>query len=145
MLQDWARQCYGTNTNIEVVPFLGYSDETSLSIGGQNFHPVQITLALPGKLSRGRYAHQRIALLPVITTADLGLGEKDLRYAPLLAMERMLAVGQLMAALPRHGCCCIGNCQACSRMTWMTWSLLSDIFREAFLEAEKGLKALSFW
>ena len=84
------RQCYGADTNIKVVPFIGYSDETSLSIDGQDFHPVLIMLALPGKLSRGRYAHQRIALLPVNATADLGLGKKDLRYAPVLVMVRLL-------------------------------------------------------
>ena len=80
-MQEWVRQCFGADTTTKVVPLIGYSDETNLSIGGQNFHPILITLALPGKLSRGKYAHQRVALLPVITVADLGLGEKDQRYA----------------------------------------------------------------
>ena len=112
------------------MPFIGYSDETSLSIGGQNFHPILTTLALPGKLSRGRYAHHRVVLLPVIARANLGPGKKDPRYAPLLAMVWTLAVGQLMAALPRHGCCCcVGNCQACSWMMWMIWSLLAFLLQ----------------
>lgn len=34
-----------------------------------------------------------------------------------------------MAALPWHGCCCIGNCQACSWMMWLLWSLLACLLQ----------------
>ena len=56
---------------MKLLPYLIYSDETVVTLGGKSFHPVLITLALPGKLGRGQLAHQRIAMLPVLNQADL--------------------------------------------------------------------------
>ena len=56
-----------------------------------------MTLGLPGKISRGQFALQRLALLPVITTTFLGLDEKDPRCTassvPLLILLSALGVG----------------------------------------------------
>ena len=58
------------NDHVKLLPYLIYSDETVVTLGGKSFHPVLITLALPEKLGRGRFAHQRIAMLPVLNPSD---------------------------------------------------------------------------
>ena len=76
-MQEWNNRCFRPNNNVKVVHIVGYSDKTTLSVGRQVFHPMLMTLGLPGKTSRRQFAHQRLALLPVITMTDLGLDKRD--------------------------------------------------------------------
>lgn len=61
------------SARVKLLPYLIYSDKTVITLGGKSFHPVLITLALPGKHGRGQFAHQRIAMLPVLNPADFEL------------------------------------------------------------------------
>lgn len=71
-MQEFLVLAYGSD-RVKSLPYLIYSDETVVTLGGKAFHPVLITLALLGKHGRGQFAHQRIAMLPVLKPADFEL------------------------------------------------------------------------
>lgn len=71
-MQELLVLAYGSD-RVKLLPYLIYSDETVVTLGGKSFHPVLITLALPGKHGRGQFAHQRIAMLPALKPADFEL------------------------------------------------------------------------
>ena len=60
------------------VPYIIYSDETHVTLHGTKFHPVNISLALPG-LHQAEHGYQRVALLSVIEPEDFKMTSGDFR------------------------------------------------------------------
>lgn len=70
-LQAFARQQYGTD--VHVLPYALYSNETCVTFAGTHIHPIILSLCLPLDIMRRQHTHQRIAFLPILGPAQFGM------------------------------------------------------------------------
>lgn len=75
MQDKYARSLLGVRPNI--IPIFLYSDESSVTLEGFSFHPLQIYLGLPLHLMRTKHNYRRLALLPTLQTRQMKLSQEE--------------------------------------------------------------------
>ncbi len=102
-----ARQAWGDD--VYVPPYVLFSDNTELTRGGTNLHPMYLWLAsMPLSFLRLKRCYRHVALFPIMDAEALSADGKSVRLRPLGSPTSMLHIVMqkdlFTLQLPMHVC-----------------------------------------